>query len=706
MTISVYPKENAFRNDPAAAFLLDHLRDEENNLSINDAVIFCKFPLFKEESEILSVKFAIISQNHGVILISTSEESINIKHEATVRELDSTFSQVFSRLVKYPRLRITKTTLAFQLDSFLFLAEQDGTQETEVTEDIVVGLKAFSNRLIENQLKTKISDEIFSELISVLDGSKALLRPPVREVDSYGRNSKVAQIAALEDEIRKFDRDQRVGYMTEIHGTQRVRGLAGSGKTVVLAMKAAITLIREPSAKIAFTFYTKSLYQHVKQLITRFYRLYDDKDPDPRRLMILHAWGGELAPGLYSYAAKSFGETPLTFGQAKSFSPSRPFDFACKKLLDNLSIAPIFDYIFVDEAQDFPPSFLRLALKLAEEEKLVIAYDSLQTIFDVDIPTAGQLFGTDERGEASISFDEDIILHRCYRNPKEILVTAHALGFGLYAPRVVQMLESKEHWEDFGYKVLSPELKSGEIVEIERPQENSPSSISIHNTPEQLISFKLANSLNEEVLFVVKGIVKEIQDEGVSPEDILIICADDINSRKYFRAITEYLKSHDIETNNLQDDTYGIRDFQLKSKVTLSTIYKAKGNEGFIVYLVGIDAIFNVNNSKSRNLIFTAMTRAKGWLRISGMGLAGKAFMNEFNEAVSHLPKLVFKYPKPQELIFMKRDLTQASEEEVRSAVALMEANLSPEDLEQIYTERLREIRKLRRVKSYKSGKH
>lgn len=706
MSITVYPKENAFRNDSAALFLLDHLREKENDLALNDAVVFCKFPLFKEEGDVLSVKFAVISRNHGVMLISTSEEVNKIEHESTIRELDSTFSQVFSRLVKYPRLRTNKTNLAFNLDSFLFLAEQSNKAGVENEEDVVVGLTAFSDRINTHRLQTQISEDVFNELVSVLDGSKALLRPPVRETDSYGASSKVAQIVALEEEIRKFDRDQRIGYMTEIHGIQRVRGLAGSGKTVVLAMKAAITLIREPNAKIAFTFYTKSLYQHVKQLITRFYRLYDDKDPDPRRLMVLHAWGGEMAPGLYSYAAKAVGEKPLTYGMAKAYSPAQPFDFACKRLLENQNVSSIFDYIFVDEAQDFPPSFLRLALKLADEEKLVIAYDSLQTIFDVDIPTAGKLFGTDERGEPSITFDEDIILHRCYRNPREILVAAHALGFGLYAPRVVQMLESKEHWEDFGYRVLSPELKSGEVVEIERPQENSPSSISNNNSVNQLINFKLAKDFNEEVSYVVDGITKEIREDGVSPEDILVICADDRNSRSYFKAITANLREYKIETNNLQDDTYGIRDFQLKSKVTLSTIYKAKGNEGFIVHLVGIDSIFNSDNARSRNLMFTAMTRAKGWLRISGIGTAGASFKREFDAAVSHLPKLVFTYPKPEELIFMKRDLSQVSEEEVRDAIARLESDMTADELENLYMTRLREIRKSRKPKTYKSGKY
>jgi superfamily I DNA and RNA helicase len=702
MSIAVYPKEHAFRNDQAASFLLNYFREHEVALNLSNASIFCNFPLFREENDVLAVKFAIISPLHGVILISTPDNN-KAKYESVRKELDNTFSQVLSRLIKYQKLRKSRTNLAFNLDSFLFLAEQINDINGD---DIVIGLSDIEVRLNELKLDEQINDGVFNELVSALDGSKALIRAPERDLDNFPPNSKVVQIAALEEEIRKFDRDQRIAYMTEIYGTQRIRGLAGSGKTVVLAMKAAITLIRNPNAKIAFTFYTKSLYQHIKQLITRFYRLYDDKDPDPDRLMIFHAWGGETVQGLYAYASKFFEETPITYSHARAYNPSQPFDFVCKKLLSNPSVSPIFDYIFVDEAQDFPPSFLRLALKLAEEEKLVIAYDSLQTIFDVDIPTAGVLFGTDERGEPSVTFDEDIILHRCYRNPKEILITAHALGFGLYAPTVIQMLESKEHWEDLGYKVISDELKSGELVEIERPRENSPSTISDSNNPKELVNFKLAVDFNAEISYVINSIVDDIKTQGVSPEDILVICADNISTKIYFKAITAELLNHKININNLQDDTFGIRDFQSKSKVTLSTIYKAKGNEAYIVYLVGVEAIFSNKDARKRNLIFTAMTRSKAWLRISGTGAIGKLFAEEFNQAVSNLPKLKFKYPYPEELTVMKRDLSRISESEINDAIARLEEDMSPEELLHFYEMRIKETRKKMPRKTTKTNKY
>ena len=44
----------------------------------------------------------------------------------------------------------------------------------------------------------------------------------------------------------------------------------------------------------------------------------------------------------------------------------------------------------------------------------------------------------------------DIVLPKCYRNPKEILVTAHAIGFGIYNDILLQSLENNSHWNDYG----------------------------------------------------------------------------------------------------------------------------------------------------------------------------------------------------------------------------------------------------------------
>src|SRR4051794_19277614 len=119
VALETFPKEQAFRSEPTARLVLDYLRDNQHGLRLTEATVFCNFPLFKEEGEVLSAKLVIISPWHGVVLIAT-QESADQDGEGTARALEGTFSQVFSRLVKYPRLRKTRTTLVCDLDAFLF----------------------------------------------------------------------------------------------------------------------------------------------------------------------------------------------------------------------------------------------------------------------------------------------------------------------------------------------------------------------------------------------------------------------------------------------------------------------------------------------------------------------------------------------------------------------------------------------------------
>jgi superfamily I DNA and RNA helicase len=693
MALQILPKlESILVNTPTRE-LLTFFDDSQDSLELSSAVAFHNFPLFREDEQLLIADVVLVSPQHGVILFSTIRSTAEKEEISSIgQSLEGAYSQIFSRLVRYPKLREGRGRLRFELDAKLWSAEGAfGNIENSLT-----GFPALEEFLQSKKLPNALQADIFGELISVLDGSKSLIRVKDRKIEGYAENSKISLIHQLEEEIRRFDRDQRLAYMSEVQGPQRIRGLAGSGKTVVLAMKAALTAIREPDARIAVTFYTKSLYQHIKQLITRFYRLHEDKDPDWNKIQVLHAWGGASINGLYYTAAKSFGHPTINYSEALSRSRSQPFGFVCADLLANPSITGLYDYIFVDEAQDFPTEFMQLALRLAKEDKLVIAYDALQTIFDVETPTAASLFGEDSSGKSTITFEEDIILHKCYRNPREIIVCAHAIGFGIYSKKLVQILESKEHWEDLGYSVETGELKSGEITVIDRPADNSPSSISNQQTVDQIIECKSFASLQEETLWTADQIKFAIVNDGVPAEDILVICADDKNSARYLASLKSDLAKLGIYCNNLQDDSYSLQDFQSQGKVTLSTIYKAKGNEAYIVHIMGMDALFFNPTPKNRNRAFTAMTRTKGWLRVSGIDAAAKSFNEEVRKAKEKLPKLVFKYPEPEELVVMKRDLTHATIDLDEKTISDLTQDLDSEAIDQL-------MRKLRQIKSKKT---
>ncbi|NGZ69230.1 ATP-binding domain-containing protein, partial [Vibrio aestuarianus subsp. cardii] len=91
--------------------------------------------------------------------------------------------------------------------------------------------------------------------------------------------------------------------------------------------------------------------------------------------------------------------------------------------------------------------------------------------------------------------------------------------------------------------------------------------------------------------------------------------------------------------------------------------HRAKGNEAAEVFSIGIDALFNKRNLRSgRNKIFTAFTRTKAWLKVSGIGSRVDGFFSEIEESLKNSPSLNFIVPnadmirrdhddKPQEIL-------------------------------------------------------
>jgi uncharacterized protein YjbI with pentapeptide repeats len=61
--------------------------------------------------------------------------------------------------------------------------------------------------------------------------------------------------------------------------------------------------------------------------------------------------------------------------------------------------------------------------------------------------------------------------------------------------------------------------------------------------------------------------------------------------------------------------------FWCEGGVTVSRIHRAKGNEADLVYVVGLDQVAkDESNLQLRNQLFVALTRAKGWVKLSGLG--------------------------------------------------------------------------------------
>ncbi len=658
------PSRRHFDQDSVASDLARFLEENITELKLQSAEIYFEFPLFRNDSgQPVISKVLIVSPNHGVIAIgtsgATSGDGVFDSLDMADRQVGIVFDFLYSRLVRNNNLKQDRTTLKFTCDAIIYAPFVEVELSIlDLASKVLFNDSSLKSYLLELEV-TSMDSALFAELTTTIDGAKGLIRPQVRNISGKPVDSKGYLANKLEAEIANFDKRQKVGAFTTLDGPQRIRGLAGSGKTVVLAMKAALTHLRYPEKRILYTFYTRSLYQHIQRLITRFYRQFDDHDPDWSNLQIMHAWGGHNVPGVYFNACIDHGLQPMTFSAAYQQSKDQPFDYVCTQLLNTVEIQPTYDFVIVDEGQDFSASFLQLATKLAEKNRMIFAYDDLQTIFQVSAPTPAEIFGVDRVGKALVELNEDVVLYKCYRNPREILVCAHALGFGLYGERVVQMLENREHWEDIGYQFIKGDLVEGAPVEIERPAEYSLSTISDSQAADVIVQATVYDEFYQEVESVAASIKGDIED-GLRPDDILVVVVDDRNARTYLEYIAQSLASYDINVNNIHADSYGLKDFYREGQITLSTVHKAKGNEAYVVYVVGVDALYSsYAGVRERNMLFTAMTRAKGWVRVSGIGSAAQLCQQEIETALKNFPYLRFNYPSKQELKIMKRDLAE-----------------------------------------------
>ena len=174
----------------------------------------------------------------------------------------------------------------------------------------------------------------------------------------------------------------------------------------------------------------------------------------------------------------------------------------------------MFDAILIDEAQDFPSSFLRICYRmLGRKKRLVYAYDELQNLSSQSLPSPEEIFGKDTRCISFVKLEnksQDIILEKCYRNSRPLLTTAHALGFGIYrdintktGTGLIQMFEHSQLWKDVGYSITDGELQDGKDVTLERTAQSSPKFLEEHSGVDDLIQFHTFASEEEQTNWLI-----------------------------------------------------------------------------------------------------------------------------------------------------------------------------------------------------------
>ena len=303
-------------------------------------------------------------------------------------------------------------------------------------------------------------------------------------------------------------------------------------------------------------------------------------------------------------------------------------------MLKTVTIQLSYDVILLDEAQDFvvdDPSLLYenrqpvfwlcyMALKpfdpaKPELRRLIWAFDEYQTINSLKVPTAAEIFGNSEKFRNIMKGKgRSYIMDQCYRTPKEILMAAHALGMGLYFREgMLSGPTTQKAWTDLGYDVNGA-FTSGNTVELSRNRHTSANPIS-WIWKDSLMNVRLYSNREEEYAHIAQSIRDDISNNGLKPDDILVVNL--IENSQSMKDLSNTLSRFGIV--NYVSSTGGIGKwdisrhaeiFSLPNAVTVSGINRAKGNEGNMVYVVGLDAVGEKEeNIHARNRLFIGMTR-------------------------------------------------------------------------------------------------
>jgi len=525
--------------------------------------------------------------------------------------------------------------------------------------------------------------EIFHSLVSVIQAISTLRRGRKKR-DLQNLNSRGAKIKALEASIANLDSQQSAAVVETYEGVQRIRGLAGCGKTIVLALKVAYLHARHRDWLIAVTFNTRSLKKQFENLITTFVLEQANEEPDWERIRILNAWGapgGTDRTGIYYEFCRDHGVEYLDFGSAKNrFGSDKAFEGSCEIALQSVKqFAPKYDAILVDEAQDFAPNFLLLCYEyLKEPKRLVYAYDELQNLGNRSLPPVEEIFGKNADGAARVVIHppeegkpkQDIILDTCYRNSRPVLSTAHALGFGIYRNNgLVQIFENKNLWFDIGYQENDGDIRDGELVTLSRTPKSSPEFLEKHSPVEDLIQFEVFETVEAQTAWLVAEIKRNLTEDELIPDDIVVINPDPLKTKDAVGEARRTLMQMGINSN-LAGVTTIADVFTEPGTVTFTGIFRAKGNEAAMVYVINAQDCFEAflprDVARVRNRLFTAITRSKAWVRVLGVGKAMSALKEEFEKAKQENFSLRFVYPTEEErktMMTVNRDMSKAEQD-------------------------------------------
>jgi len=431
-----------------------------------------------------------------------------------------------------------------------------------------------NNRLHNSDLK-----RVSELLISLLIGS-------INDINRVGATVPETLLEKVKKNIILFDGEQTKFIYQEFNKKSiAIQGLSGTGKTELLLHKLKELYTQDDNSKIFLTCHNIALANNLRERIPNFFNFMKvEKQIEwNKRLWVSHAWGSRNSPdsGLYSYLCNFYNLPFLRYSHENNYEkiftqilnalvniPEEDFKFA-------------FDFILIDERQDFPSIFFDLCEKITKS-KVYIAGDIFQDIF--------------ENGN-NTELEVDIVLNRCYRTDPRTLMFAHGVGLGLFEKKKLNWFPDN-YWNAIGY-------------EIERNTENK--IIRLHREPvrrfedlktDDFESVVIDNSTQtSNVIKIISELKKTHKD--IKPDDIAIILMEENKKNIY-----EYIDTLSLNIGHRLGWEVN-RAYENKNKIPNTIFISNPNNVKGLEFPFVICITSSIKNTyKDRNILYTMLTRS------------------------------------------------------------------------------------------------
>jgi superfamily I DNA and RNA helicase len=458
--------------------------------------------------------------------------------------------------------------------------------------------------LNDNYLSTPEEQKYCELLISLLTGS-------INDIKQVKKEVPIELLDKIKQKIILFDGDQ-TRFLYEKVDKKRVviQGLSGTGKTELLLHKLKELYTQDDNSKIAFTCHNKVLASEIKRRIPVFFNFMkvEQQIDWNKRLWCIHAWGSQSNKdsGVYSYICENYNIQFLRYGWSVDFNS------ACSSAIEQIkqkkdtekNFKYAFDFILIDESQDFPESFFKLC-EMVSEHSIYIAGDIFQNIFE----------------DAIHNITPDYLLNKCYRTDPRTLMFAHALSLGLFENPKLGWLEDDD-WKKCGYIVH----KENNTYKLTREPLRRFEDLQYSKSMDVFCSSNIVN----KVIKIIEDI--KMENSTVKPEDFSIIFLD--NNKNIYQLSDELEQIIPRKFNWEVNKAYETKQ-KINNKVFISNRNNVKGLEFPFVICVTREIL---DDYKYRNTLYTMLTRSfiKSYLLIS---VDTKKIINQLRDSLLIIEK-------------------------------------------------------------------